>query len=61
MPGFEEIYEELSPKDREYLKRLGMFIVECRTAKRPGQAVMHINGNGLLSEVNLKRDETIKL
>lgn len=61
MAEFDEIYEELSPKDREYFKRLGMFIIECKASKRPGQAVMHINGNGLLSEVNLKRDETIKL
>lgn len=61
MPEFDEIYEELSPKDREYLKRLGIFLIECRTAKRQGQFTGNVDGNGVLVKVDLKREESIRL
>lgn len=57
---FDEIWQALSEKDREYIKKLGEFLIEQRVTKRPGQAILHINGNGFLSELKLDRSETLK-
>lgn len=56
-----EILEELSPKDLKAISKVGLFLIECRSAKRQGQFTGHIDGNGVLVKVDLKREEQIRL
>jgi len=56
-----EIIEELSPKDLKAMRKIGLFLLECRIAKRQGQFIGHIDGNGVLVKVDLKREEQIRL
>lgn len=58
---FAEIIEELSPKDLKAIKKIGLFLIECRNAKRQGQFTGHIDGNGVLVKVDFRRDEQIRL
>lgn len=58
---FNEVIEELTKTDLEYIRKIGLFMIECRRARKSGQFVGHINGNGFLAKVDLKREEEVKL